>query len=66
MQDITKKREKKTETEEINGAEAEEISDKKDEDEQEVIEKLRERMDQLNVNIKTVASKLSQVCKLYN
>lgn len=61
VQESSKRRDKRPEVEEntIDVAVAEDK--RKEEDEQEAIERLRERMDQLHVDIKTVTSKLTQV-----
>lgn len=59
VQESSKRRDKRPEVEE-NTCEAAE-AERKEEEEQEAIERLRERMDQLHVDIKTVTSKLTQV-----
>lgn len=61
VQESSKRRDKRPEVEETTSDVVEAEAKRKEEDEQEAIERLRERMDQLHVDIKTVASKLTQV-----
>lgn len=61
MQESSKRRDKRPEVEETTIDVVEAEAKRKEEDEQEAIERLRERMDQLQVDIKTVTSKLTQV-----
>lgn len=61
VQESSKRRDKRPEVEENTSDAAEAEAERKEEDEQEAIERLRERMDQLHVDIKTVTSKLTQV-----
>lgn len=61
VQESSKRRDKRPEVEENTSDVVEAEAERKEEDEQEAIERLRERMDQLHVDIKTVTSKLTQV-----
>lgn len=61
VQESNKKRDKRPEVEETTSDVVEAEAKREEEDEQEAIERLRERMDQLHVDIKTVSSKLTQV-----
>lgn len=61
MQESNKRRDKRPDIPETTTDVVEADAKGKEEDEEEAIERLRERMDQLHVDIKTVSSKLTQV-----